>query len=86
MNSPKHATSPVVSLVPLSELGDLLVRLRVEQGILQKDLAARLGVQVSAMNRMEKERYRGVGLERLVRVAEALGVMIQCLPTQSQLP
>ena len=68
------------SPVPLTEIGELLVRLRTEKGILQKELAARLGILPASMNRMERTYYRGVAFERLAQVAQALGLRLLVLP------
>ena len=66
--------------VPLERLGDLLVALRKERGLTQQALGERLGILPEAVARNERDRYRGTGLERLVRVAKALEVQILLLP------
>ncbi len=66
--------------VPLERLGDLLVALRKERGLTQQALGDRLGILPEAVARNERDRYRGTGLERLVRVAKALEVEILVLP------
>ena len=66
--------------VPLERLGDLLVALRKERGLTQQALGDRLGILPEAVARNERDRYRGTGLERLVRVAKALEVQILLLP------
>ena len=47
-----------------------------EQGLTQQGLAERLGSHQEAVARMERDRYRGVSLERLVKVAEVLQVRV----------
>jgi DNA-binding XRE family transcriptional regulator len=65
---------PQPELLPLSLLGEVLVASRKEQGMTQEALASRLGMLQEAVARMEREKYRAVSLERLVRVAEALNL------------
>jgi ribosome-binding protein aMBF1 (putative translation factor) len=55
-------------------LGNLLVALRIAQGISQRDLAERLGVHESQISRDERNEYRGITVERANRVLQALGV------------
>jgi transcriptional regulator with XRE-family HTH domain len=70
-----NAASPFPPTL-LSDLGPALVRLRQDKGILQKELAQRIGVLPQSLNRMEQSQYRGVSVERLVEVAEALGIQL----------
>jgi DNA-directed RNA polymerase specialized sigma subunit len=60
----------------LTQLGRLLIALRIAQGLTQRDLAARLGVNESAVSRDERNEYHGITLERAQKVIEALGVPI----------
>jgi hypothetical protein len=57
-----------------SGLGELLIALRISQGICQRDLAERLGVHESQVSRDERNEYRGITMERAQRVLDALGV------------
>ena len=57
----------------LSELGLGLVRLRLAVGISQRELASRLGVSASTICRNEGSAYRGISLEKALRVLVALG-------------
>lgn len=57
----------------LSELGPLLVALRIANGITQSELAKRLGVDVSQVSRDERNDYHGISVERAERVVRALG-------------
>lgn len=63
-------------LKDLSDLGRLLIALRVAQGVTQRELAARLGVSESQVSRDERNEYYGISLERAQRVVEALNVTI----------
>jgi DNA-directed RNA polymerase specialized sigma subunit len=60
----------------LRGLGQLLVSLRIAQGLTQRRLAARLGVHETQVSRDERNEYHGVTLERAGRILEALGVVV----------
>ena len=55
-------------------LGRLLVAVRVSQGVSQRELADRLGVHESQVSRDERNEYRGITVERVNRILEALQV------------
>lgn len=63
--------------IPLFWLGELLIAARKEAGMTQEELAVTLGVLQEVIVRWERERYRSASLERLVRVAEGLGISLQ---------
>jgi plasmid maintenance system antidote protein VapI len=56
----------------LRGLGQLLISLRIAQGMSQRELARRLGVHESQVSRDERNEYFGITMERAVRVLEAL--------------
>jgi len=58
--------------VPLRGLPWLLTALRIQRGITQAALAARLGVHVTQVSRDERGNYQGITLDRAIRVLEAL--------------
>ncbi len=60
----------------LTQLGRLLIALRIAQGMTQRELASRLGVNESVVSRDERNEYHGITVERAQRVIEALGVPI----------
>ena len=60
----------------LRGLGQLLISLRIAQGMSQRELARRLNVHESQVSRDERNEYFGVTLERAVRVIEALNVRL----------
>ena len=60
----------------LTQIGRLLVALRIAQGLTQRELASRLGVSESIVSRDERNEYHGVTLERAQKVIEALGVPV----------
>mgnify|MGYP000858099043 FL=1 len=57
----------------LTEIGPLLVALRIANGISQSELARRLSVDVSQISRDERNDYHGISIERAERVVAALG-------------
>ena len=61
----------------LEGLGQLLVSLRIAQGISQRELAKRLDVHESQISRDERNEYHGVTLDRAVRILKALGVRLE---------
>ena len=61
----------------LGALPDLLVKARIAEGLTQRRLAERLGVAEEAVQRDEAGGYARAGLDRLVRVAETLGVRLR---------
>lgn len=61
---------PVISR--LTQLGQLLIALRIAKGITQHELAERLGVSESAVSRDERNEYHGITIERAQRILNAL--------------
>jgi ribosome-binding protein aMBF1 (putative translation factor) len=67
----------VLPLDSLEGLPDALIRARIAAGLTHKELARRLGVRESQVQRYESTRYAGASLARLQAVADALGVRTQ---------
>jgi len=67
----------IVEMENLSGLGQLLVMLRIARKMSQKELAEKLGVDPSQVSRDERNEYRGVTLERAMRILDALGARIR---------
>jgi len=61
----------------LEGIGQLLVSLRIAQGISQRELAKRLEVHETSVSRDERNEYHGVTLDRAIRVLKALGVRLE---------
>jgi len=61
---------------PIQRIGEFLVKLRISQGLTQKALADKIDVDETQVSRDERNLYKGVSLERLLRVIEALGVKV----------
>jgi transcriptional regulator with XRE-family HTH domain len=72
--------------VSLALLGEVLIAARKERRLTQQGLAERLGSHQEAVARMERDRYRSVSLERLVKVAEALEVSVLVVARQGHGP
>jgi transcriptional regulator with XRE-family HTH domain len=58
----------------LTDLGRLLIALRIASGLTQRELAARLKVSEAMVSRDERNEYHGITLERAQRILDALGV------------
>ncbi len=57
----------------LTSVGRVLIALRIANGISQKVLADRLGVNTSQISRDESNEYHGISLDRAQRILDALG-------------
>ncbi len=55
-----------------TDIGGRLIALRIALGITQTELAARLHVDNSVISRYERNEYRGITLERLQEIVDAL--------------
>lgn len=60
-------------------LGQLLIALRIAQGVSQRELAERLGVHESQVSRDERNEYFGIKVERAARILEALNARLRTL-------
>src|SRR6266699_6738310 len=60
----------------LRGLGQLLISLRIAQGLSQRELAKRLDVLESQVSRDERNEYFGITLERAIRLLDALNVRL----------
>jgi ribosome-binding protein aMBF1 (putative translation factor) len=60
------------AITRLTQIGRLLIALRIAQGLTQRELAQRLGVSVSLVSRDERNEYHGVTVERAQRILDAL--------------
>jgi ribosome-binding protein aMBF1 (putative translation factor) len=58
-------------------LGQLLIALRIAQGLTQRELAQRLGVHESQVSRDERNEYHNITIERANRLLEVLGVEVK---------
>ena len=65
-----------LALHSLRELPAVLVKARLASGLNQKQLAERLGIKPQQIQRYEATRYRTITLERMLQIAEVLGVRV----------
>src|SRR2546428_667495 len=56
----------------LTQIGRLLIPLRIAQGLTQRELAERLGISESLVSRDERNEYHGITVERAQRILDAL--------------
>lgn len=63
-------------ITDLSQLPELLIQARIANGLTQTTLAEKLGLKTQQIQRYESEKYSSAGLNRLVEIAEVLGVSI----------
>jgi len=68
----------------LASLGQLLIAVRLFRRMTQKALSERLDIDETQVSRDEKNEYRGVGFDRLARVCEALGIILDIKPHTAQ--
>src|SRR5262245_34676360 len=60
----------------LIAIGRLLIALRIANGLTQRELARRLGVDESQVSRDERNEYYGITVERAQRILDALGATV----------
>jgi DNA-directed RNA polymerase specialized sigma subunit len=56
----------------LTQIGQLLVALRIANGLTQRELAERLDVSEPVVSRDERNEYHGITVERAQRILDAL--------------
>ena len=61
----------------LSDLPSVLIQARVARGLTHKALADKLGVSEKQVQRDEANDYATAGLDRLINLAEVLGVSVE---------
>jgi transcriptional regulator with XRE-family HTH domain len=58
----------------LTDMGRLLIALRIASGFSQRQLAEKLNVTEAVVSRDERNEYHGISVERAQRILDALGV------------
>jgi len=58
-------------------IGLLLINLRIANNVKQRELADRLGVDESVVSRDERNEYRGITVERVQRILQALDERVE---------
>jgi HTH-type transcriptional regulator/antitoxin HipB len=82
----QQPTSARAFSVTLEQLPALLIRARITRGWSQRELAARLGLQMQKVQQYEATDYAGASLARLLEVAQALGLTSRLEATLVELP
>lgn len=60
----------------LTQIGRLLIALRIANGLTQRQMADRLGVSEAVVSRDERNEYHGITLERAQRILDALSALV----------
>jgi len=60
----------------LTQIGRLLIALRIANGLTQRELAERLGVSEAVVSRDERNEYHGITVERAQRILDAMGASV----------
>ncbi len=68
----KNEKVPTLALESLKDLPDILVRCRISQGMTQKQLADKLGMPATQIQRYESEDYRRVSFGTLLHISHTL--------------
>lgn len=63
-------------LEPIYEIKKQIIKLRIEQGLSQKELADKIGTRQSAISRLENDDYNP-SVDFLNKVADALGKKLE---------
>jgi DNA-binding XRE family transcriptional regulator len=69
-NAPKGT---IRSLPALARIGLSLIALRIANGLTQRQLAERLGVNEAQVSKDEKNEYHGISVDRAQRIIDAMG-------------
>ncbi len=56
----------------LTDMGQLLIAIRIANGLSQRELAERLGISEAVVSRDERNEYHGITMERAQRIFDAL--------------
>jgi transcriptional regulator with XRE-family HTH domain len=60
-------------ITSLSDIGRMLICLRIATGVTQRELARRLGVDEAVVSRDERNEYHNVSLEKAQKILDVLG-------------
>jgi len=61
---------------PFAEISREIIRVRLEKGLTQRQLAEKIGTSASQISRLESFNYSRMKVDTLVRIAEALGMRL----------
>ncbi len=65
------------ALTNLSDLGRILIGLRIYRGISQSELARKLSVSEAQVSRDERNEYHGISVEKAQKVINALDITLE---------
>jgi len=60
----------------LTDIGRLIIAVRISSGVTQRNLAERLGVSESVISRDERNEYHGITVERAQKILDALNASV----------
>jgi HTH-type transcriptional regulator / antitoxin HipB len=66
-----------LEIVSLEDLPIALIKARISLGMSQKDLAEKIGTQEQQIQRYEANHYAAISFDRMMKIAEALGIALQ---------
>jgi hypothetical protein len=64
------------TIISLEHIGRFLIALRIGLDIPQREMAKRLGVSEAVVSRDEHNEYHGVGVEKVQKILDAMGVRL----------
>lgn len=74
----RDESEPIVfEIDSLSQLPRVLIQARIAAKISQKELAERLGIEESLLQRYEDREYESATLMQLIEISEVLGISLQ---------
>ena len=74
----------IIPLPTLRRIGLSLIALRLANGLTQRQLAERLGVNEAQVSKDEKNEYHGISVERAQRIVDALGGSVTLVVSPNQ--
>jgi HTH-type transcriptional regulator / antitoxin HipB len=66
-----------IKISSIQELPIALIKARIAIGMTQKELAEKIGVKEQQVQRDEANQYSSAGFNRIIEIAEVLGIKIQ---------
>jgi HTH-type transcriptional regulator / antitoxin HipB len=72
--------SGAINTLQIEDINDLpiaLIKARIASGMTQKELAEKIGTQEQQIQRYEADRYAAISFQRMMKIAEALGMSLK---------
>jgi HTH-type transcriptional regulator / antitoxin HipB len=73
----KSGNVETLELVDFNDLPIALIKARIVLGMTQKELAEKIGTQEQQIQRYEADRYAAISFDRMMKIAEALGMSLK---------